>query len=322
MAERLGNGSVELNLGTTDSGVPCILSAAWKESGRAVFHEADTGRALDAWAPADLVPAGPAGAAWRRVEHPVFERAEAACTLNGGLVMTWVVDLAREGSLFRAHIRLTNDGPAAKAVAWYPVWAAAWDLPGAAHTVRWWKALSFEPQEQALGPGDSVALGSRLHSSDRRESDGVNPYWVVAGDDGARLYCSLDWCGGWQATLTGTGPGLAFAIRLPEHETQLVLEPGESIDGPVLTVTATTEPDERASRATWMRQRAALQRNLYGGPPPSYPFTYNHWYTTRFNVDGDFLARQVAEMDPYGFDFFIIDAGWYEHTGQWTPDPE
>jgi alpha-galactosidase len=47
---------------------------------------------------------------------------------------------------------------------------------------------------------------------------------------------------------------------------------------------------------------------------------WNHWYTVRFNVDEDYLRRQVAAMDAYGFDYFVVDAGWYEACGRWVPD--
>jgi len=119
--------------------------------------------------------------------------------------------------------------------------------------------------------------------------------------------------------LRGDGETLDFDVHLPENETQLVLEPGESVGGPVMMVACLREGNDRENRAAWMRQRAALARKLYGGPVPAYPLVYNHWYETRFAVDGDFLRRQVAAMKPYGLDAFVVDAGWYEGVGDWTP---
>ena len=305
----LDNGTFRLSLGTGKEGGPCILSGAWVKSGETAFTnaQASKGRRGD-------------GDAWVKVDHPAFLRAETSQDLGEGLVMTRVVDLAREGSTFRVHVRMTNRGERAKAVSWFPVWAAAWDLEGGAERVSWWNALSFVPVEKPLTSED-IVLGSRLHSSDTRHSEGVNPYWVVSGDADTRLYFGLEWCGGWEATLSRSDRALNFGVRLPENETQLVLEPGESIAGPILNVTVTAEPDERSSRAAWMQQRESLAKTLYDGPAPAYPFVYNHWYAIRFDMDAAFLWRQIEHMEPYGFDYFVVDAGWYKACGQWEPTP-
>ncbi|MCP4643388.1 MAG: hypothetical protein GY851_23275, partial [bacterium] len=308
----LDNGTLELELDVA-RGESRIAEAEWVESDRPVFQCKST----DASAmPFNGEKPGP----WARVEDDVFLAAESSQTLEGGIEATRWVGLAKSGSLFRTQVRMTNTGVTPRSIPWFPVWTGALDIRGGANRVYWWRALSFAPDERVLGDKEPWTLRSRLHSSDVRQSkDGVNPYWVVEGD-ACRLYFSLDWSGGWEAELRKVRGGIALNVRLPENETQLVLAPGETIAGPVLTVTATTETGERESRANWMRQRAALAKALYKGPEPAYPFTYNHWYTTRFDVDADFLKRQVAGMEPYDFDYFIIDAGWYEGCGQWVPD--
>ena len=40
----------------------------------------------------------------------------------------------------------------------------------------------------------------------------------------------------------------------------------------------------------------------------------------RFNIDENYLRRQVAAMGPYRFDYVVVDAGWYEACGRWVPD--
>lgn len=303
-AAELDNGNLRLTLGVTDQGAPCITKAAWAASGETVFENARAGAS-------ESDP-------WRIVDHPPFKRAEAGQDLGGGLVLVRVVDLAPEGSLFRLQVRMDNTGTDSKTIPWYPAWAANWTTAAPPETVEWWEALSFRPLTREL-TADKVSLGSRLHSSDTRHSDGVNPYWMVKAGD-TRLYFALEWCGGWEAELAREDGALFFAARLPEDETQLDLGPKQEITGPGVVVTVLDEPDPIRGRARWMAQREWLKRNLYGGPPPAYPFTYNHWYTTRFGLDGDFLRRQVELMDPYDFDFFLIDAGWYKEVGNWTPD--
>ena len=84
-------------------------------------------------------------------------------------------------------------------------------------------------------------------------------------------------------------------------------------------VTVTNQPDEAKARSSWLLQRVRLAQKLYGGPPIRYPFHYNHWYSSRFAIDETFLKKQVDAMEPYGFDAFVVDAGWYEKMGLWDP---
>lgn len=317
-ALELTNGTVALTLVMNREGTPYVAGAAWCAGGK-FFKEIGAARGMDAWAPENLIDAKGEIRAWQMVDDPLFFRAEASRTLADGLRMTWTVDLAREGSLFRTQVRLLNESATTKPVEWYPVWNGSWKAPGQCARLRYWRALSFEPEDIDLAGGEKVVLASHLHSSDDAPK-GQNPYWVLAGDKG-RLYFSLDWCGGWRAEI-GKGKktdSVVFRILLPPEETQLTLGPGEMVTGPVLTVTASKSTADREARADWMAQRAALGRALYGGPGPWYPFAYNNWYTTRFDFDGAFLQRQVDHMDPYGFDVFVVDAGWYQAMGQWTP---
>ncbi len=317
-ASELTNGTVALTLDVNRDGTPYVAGASWCGGGK-IVRETEVARGINAWVPENLIDAKGETCAWQPVDNPSFFRAEASRALADGLRMTWVVDLAKEGSLFRTQIRLSNDGTLAKAVEWYPVWIGSWKAPGQCARLRYWRALSFEPEDVDLAGGEKVTLGSRLHSSDNAPK-GQNPYWILAGDKG-RLFFSLDWCGGWRAEIEkGKKSGtVAFNIVLPPEETQLTLMPGETVAGPVLTVTATKAADDIEARADWMAQRAALGRAFYRGPGPWYPFAYNNWYTTRFDFDGAFLQRQVDHMDPYGFEAFIVDAGWYQAVGQWTP---
>jgi alpha-galactosidase len=315
---KLGNAQISVKLSTTRSGVPRIERIAWEKGRSALVKEARSSD-LSAWLPEDLLPEPGAGATWRVVEHPVFTRAEAALPLRDGMIATWVVDLARDEALIRMHVRLANGGTESRAIPWFPVWAADWKMPGRDDRLCWWRSLSFERDERKLDPGFQKDLHSLVHSSDKHQG-GVNPYWVTSGEAG-HAYFSLDWCGGWHAALQGTKNGLAFRITLPEAETQLTLKGGEEIAGPVLGVVFTREPDEALSRAAWNCQRASFGQTLYGGPAPSYPFTWNHWYSVRFSIDTAFIDQQVAAMDPYELDYFIVDAGWYEACGIWDPDP-
>ncbi len=312
------NQEMVLKLDATTDGVPRIAWGKWASDGKVIFE--DTGGAgLDAWLPKGLAAdAATNRAAWRKVAAEHTTRAEATRALAGGLEATWVVELEKENALVRVHCQLANRSEQPVAVERFPVFAGNWRIAGADGRIRWWDALSFHRQEQTLTE-EPLRLQSRYHSSDRRPIAGVNPYWMLLGDGGRLMFC-LSWCGGWQADI-GLREGVYhLSIGLPPEETQLVIRPGETISGPVLTVIPTRETVDRGSRAAWLRQRARMGAELYGGPTPSFPLAWNHWYTVRFNVDEAYLRRQVAAMDPYGFDYFVVDAGWYEACGRWVPD--
>jgi len=321
-ADQLANATLALKLGTDSTGTPLVTRVEWSRDHATIFEADAIPAGLAAWLPTDVLPKTegvPDGTVWRISEDTHLHRAEATQELSEGLRVTWVVELAKQGSLFRMYVRMANGGPRSRPVEWFPGWRASWRMSGDAEGLRYWKALSFDRVDRSLSAGQEVGLRSRLHSSDEIDGGGMNPYWIVSGRD-CRLYFGLAWCGGWEAKLSGRSQGIQFSVRLPPSETQLTLAPGQEIAGPIVEVTALRGTDEMTGRAEWMAQRAALARSLYGGPAPSYPLSYNNWYVTRFNVSADFLRRQVAAMAPYGFDAFVVDAGWYGKTGQWTPD--
>jgi hypothetical protein len=233
----------------------------------------------------------------------------------GSLRMIWTVDAAPAGALFRLGARLRNQGAQPARIDAFRSWSANWDVAGGVRRLQSWDALTFQRHDRDLASPQVHRLCSRLHSS---EDKGANPYWVIAGPRG-RLYFALEWCGGWEAEVSAVDTELRFAVRLPPEETQLVLGPGEEIAGPALWVAATRQTEEALARAEWMDWRSAVRQSVYRGRPAAYPLVYNHWYAMRFDVNAEALRRQLSAAPAYGFDAFVIDAGWYEQVGEWTP---
>jgi melibiase-like protein len=323
LGEDLDNGTLRLKLGFNAAKIPIIEAAEWTNTGETVFTDSGSSSDLTDWLPQDLVQ--PDGrrhftSQWRNRDDAHFLIREVTKELPNHMRMMWTVELAREGALFRLHVRLKNADAEPRAVAWFPGWTAEWDVTEGVKWVRRWASLRYVPIQDPIKTTESIEMNSHLHSSDK-DSSGTDPYWIVGGKR-TRLHFGLEWCGGWDAKLSATDSGFRFAVQLPEEDTQLTLQPGEGIDGPVLIVTPTAEPTAMASRQAWMTQRLAMGRLLYKGPLPSFPITFNPWYSIGPDVDAQFLSRQIGSMGPYGFDAFIVDLGWYDAVGSWLPDSQ
>src|SRR5437868_12422732 len=317
-AEDVRNDTLTLHLNVSPEGIPIIEQAVWLATGEVAFRDLGTPEGLGAWVPASLIPTTPtAPTAWTITEGDTFTTAEASRELVNKIIITWIVELPKQGQLFRLRIRLTNGGKKARAIDWFPAWSANWQVNGQAQWARWWQSLEYIPTQQPLNANTPVRLSSRLHSSDDA-AGGVNPYWLVGGD-GSRIYFGLQWCGGWSARLKALNNGFNFAVTLPPEETQLVLNKREAIEGPALLVTPVGAADDAEARALWMRQRHDLGKTLYTGPRSSFPLTYNSWYAARRSINADFLNRQIAAMSPYGFTAVVVDAGWFA-DGRWKPE--
>ncbi len=315
------NDTLRVVLGNRVDG-PIIECMHGVSGGGVAFDAKGDDGGLAAWIPENLLPEGTGNKVslhWTMTETDAFFRAESECWLANDIRFSRSVELAKHGAILRLQCRMANRGQAAVAVESFPVWHGVWRLGGGATWLRGWKALTFDPMQEDLAEGRLVRVGSRWHSSDE-PMRGVNPYWILGGD-GGRLCVALEWCGGWQTSFERRGEFVCVDVGLPADQAQLVLEPDEAVDGPALHVMPIADEDEASARATWLGERARLAQCLFGGPEPGYPLSYNHWYATRFAVDAAFLRRQIEAMDPYAFDAFIVDAGWYRHVGDWRPDP-
>jgi hypothetical protein len=308
----LSNTYVELNLGTSSTGIPVILGAQDVQTGSPLFDDLGLPEELSAWVPPSLITepnADPAVASWTISDDTDFQIAKATRGLGAGIQITWVVELSKKGSLFRLHVILTNAGSSVTPVDWFPSWNGSWQLPAAATSVRWWDAITYVPHEQTLGTTDTITFSNQSYSA---ADGGTNPFWVVKVPWG-NLYFGIGWSGGWNANLSFTGSQMSFGVMLPPSETQLVLKPGESIEGPYLEITPIMKSDESSARRAWMYQRAGLSK----GPAPAFPLIYNHWFAVNTAVDGKFLLKQLSAMAPFNFDNFVVDAGWYNEPGSW-----
>jgi hypothetical protein len=322
----LQNEHLRLELGYDQQGFPCIKRLQWRSDYQAIFsHQDHVQLNTSSWLPAELSATSGAkrAEAWNVTHDSLFVHATSVRRMQN-LLACWHVLLMRNQDLFRVFVELKSlAGPVP--VSWYPIWSFSWDMPGTEPALTFWQALSYQQQERVVSAGPDVVLGSKRYSSDGEEEDGEStgmsgqmPFWQLHNSR-HRLSFSLAWCGGWRAEMSGQNSQYTMRAWLPPAETQLVLKPGESIQGPAMTVYVQKAGNVMADRSAWFSQRDALARSLYPQPPPSFPLIYNHWYSVEFNLDGDFITSQALLLKELGFDVFVVDAGWYESVGNWTP---
>jgi hypothetical protein len=176
----LGNQVIRLELGATSKGVPAITKAAWTASGATLFAEDGSGDGFSAWVPTDLAPGAKRGRVkWMVTEDAVFHRATSSILLAGGTRVTWVVELARESQLLRLRVEMKNESAAPRAIEWFPAWTANWRIPAGSRWLRSWDSLSFRQMERPWPVDGSMALASRLHSSEEKGRIRIG-WWAAA----------------------------------------------------------------------------------------------------------------------------------------------
>ncbi|MBD3332897.1 hypothetical protein GF356_08600 [candidate division GN15 bacterium] len=316
----LDNGVLQVDLRVSDSGIPYIDTCRFQEGGKLAFAHAGPRLGLKEWLPQTLDAPDMAATAgcWRLQDDDIAIRASFT-RQSDGLEATWVVELVRNTPLMRVYVHLANRGERDISLDCYPAWMARWAMPGENASLKYWDALTYEPHRIELAEVPSAHLQSRVYSSDRQGTAAGNvPYWQIRNSQGV-IYFGIEWCGGWSADIRQVPDGASLRVLLPESETQLVLHPGEKITGPAVHVMPFPGTDEPQARQMWLRSLGQWARRTYGDRPLEYPFIYNHWYSAGRDLSREFLVHQLQALQPYGFDVFVLDDGWFEEVGRWTP---
>lgn len=188
----------------------------------------------------------------------------------------------------------------------------------------------YTPEETPLPEGQLLTFAP----SGGRPCDGAFPYFRVEFADRG-LTLAVGWPGQWSATFTGEAD--AVAITAGQQLTRLVLQPGERLRTPRVTLQA-WEGDRTRAVNLWRQWYLAhvlprpdgrpLQPLLVAcGPDDGEEFTA----TTEENQLRHMDSTRARDLEHY--DIWWIDAGWYpcmgedgaRHwplTGSWVPDPE
>ena len=317
----LKNAECSLELGGKN-GLPVIERGVWRNTGNEIFSQSGP-ITLGQWLPSELIGVSVDSSAvrWQIKKQRGLQKAECS-KIFSDVKVTWRVELFDGIPFFRTSISLKNIGVNESAIKWFPIWAATWRLPNAqATSLHTWRPLSYEPLDFDLTSQTTQTLFSNLYSSDSHGVDSHVPFWQITGGESS-IFFSLAWSGGWQADFVEKEKGTNFQVKLPPQETQLTLSPDESITGPYMYVSLHRGKDPVQNRKEWLAHREQAASMFYNKPDNWSPFLYNHWYSCRFDLSGDYLQQQMQAMQGFDFDVFVIDAGWYNGVGDWRPNQQ
>jgi len=314
------NGHISLKLSVDQEGMPYIHNARWKDNGNIIFTGNPEKLKASSRLPSGIIINGkgnqkPTGE-WDITEdsagiHARFGRAFKK------LKIFWNYRLIENSAVFETWIELKNTGSSVN-MPWFPIWSGSLDFNASENTLKYWDALKYTPHIRNLTNDSDYILESQVYSSDPRHTEAHLPFWKVT-DNKNTLYFGIGWCGGWKSRITRNEGSTLFDVKLPPKETRLMIKPDETISGPRLTITTVRNTTGQFVRSDYFSQKKIYAGKLYDFPHSRFPFIYNHWYATRFDLTGDFIVNQVAELHKYAFDVFVVDAGWYESVGNWRP---
>lgn len=319
--KNLTNNLLSIDLHVNGKGVPYIGKVYASDNSIVYFTDASSGMALQNRLTRNFIKGETVVkpfSGWDISEDSIFYKAQATVMVND-CEFTIHVELMKDSPLFIIYNSVS--GNIAMEIKEFPILSSDLGLSDSTQSIRWWKALEFTPQKEPVNSDTHLSLNSQIHSADNYNNvEGNVPYWTIETPE-CFIGFSLAWCGGWRASLNGRQGILTSDIYLQENETQLKLNPGETVKGPEISVFCSPVSDHIMARKDWLNTRTQLARKLYPSPEIGIPFIYNHWYSVRFALSEKFIKDQVRWFKDFGFDVFMIDAGWYKGYGSWTPSP-
>ena len=100
---------------------------------------------------------------------------------------------------------------------------------------------------------------------------------------------------------------------ISNDELNLTIEPGETISLPQIAVII----GENAVDFDCWKLHEYLNSEY---PRKKLPLVYNTWLYNFGEIDYDKLLKQVDEAASLGFEYFVIDAGWFGNSSNWGGD--
>ncbi len=225
----------------------------------------------------------------------------------------------------------------AGSASWFP---HAREFPSDAFRPRWIEPFHYRPVEfashrnltgcptgscEVAVPVKQRGFGERWTGS---SSQDLPLFMVSQGPDSDQpgLFFGIEWSTFWQARVAFDGPPTDLKIEVGPLIKDLVLDPGESLDLPVVHLGFFEKGFESGTNGLrrYIHQRLTPH---YRGKPMVPHVAYTLWPGISVTYTEEELRRQVDAAAEAGVEMFCVDADWYKggHSrgrGNWEVDPE
>lgn len=170
------------------------------------------------------------------------------------------------------------------------------------------KSVMMSPAQRFPDPGWKI--GYRAESCNGRSSDKDMPFAIIqdCGKSGG-LYLSVMWSGDWYMEFFKQYDGLFHAYGGMQF-LDILMEPGETIELPEILVGAfegDLSTGENALRR-YIRDTCIRKHPEYQQVPP---VSFDHWFGLGRHIDEDTMISQAKRLEGLGFEYFVMDAGWF-----------
>ncbi len=136
---------------------------------------------------------------------------------------------------------------------------------------------------------------------------------------GTVYFGTLLWSGDWKISVERDCFGhTAVTGGINEFDSTLSLAPGESFITPEFIAGRSTGGLGEMSRLMHKFQRNELLPQAWKTRPR--PFLFNGWSTLTVNVNEENILHFMQRAHEIGVELFVIDDGWQQFLGDWTPD--
>jgi len=163
-------------------------------------------------------------------------------------------------------------------------------------------------QLESVGAWRPLGNTAVAHNGAMRVCDNMTPMmavWNAKAGEGHVFYVISDAAWFVRATRVPAKDGQPAGIRI-----EAGAEAGEKAEVLTHVFTNRLDFDCHKLHALWNRRCPARRAEL--------PAIYNTWLCRFDKLNYDFLLKQVVRAKEIGFDYFVVDAGWFGPKASWT----
>ena len=153
-------------------------------------------------------------------------------------------------------------------------------------------------------------VGRRVQSQNGRSSDCDLPIAILEDKlHTGGMFLSVLWSGDWYMEFFKQHDG-AFHVFGGMQFLDMVLDPNEIVTLPEILIGA-YEGDYDAGANAMRRYIRDTCLRRFSQEQQTPPVSYDHWFGLGAQIDEELMKKQAERLDGLGFEYFVMDAGWY-----------